>query len=144
MIQVWINKDEAANAAELAAKLNALVKERANGAVLSNDKLIDPLRGFVLFLDEARKDEAAKMAAAGKIEHAAVAYMPAAKRDEAAEGHGIPSKAKNVVYVINDSTVTAVFQDLQSADFDKIVKALDATLKAREEAKKAEAEAEKQ
>lgn len=143
MIQVWVNKDEAANATELAAKLNALVKERANGAVLSNDKLIDPLRGFVLFMDQARKDEAAKMAAANKIEHVAVAYMPAAKRDEAAEGHGIPTKAKNVVYVINDSIVTAVFLDLQPADFDKVIKALEATLKAREDAKKAAAEAEK-
>lgn len=144
MIQVWVNKDEATNVAELAVKLNALVKERAKGAVLGNDKLHDPLRGFVIFVDEARKDEAKKLAETKQIEHTSVAYIPAAKRDEAVEGHGIPPKSKNVVYVINESTVTAAFQDLQSADFEKVIKALEETLKARAEAKKAEAEAKKE
>ena len=144
MIQVWINKDEAANAAELAVKLNALVKDRSAGRVLSNDKLPDLLRGFVIFVDEARKDEAKKLIAAKQIEHSAVAYIPAAKREESVNGHGIPPNVKNVVYVINESTVTAVFQDVQAADFEKVIKALEETLKARAEAEKAENEAKKE
>lgn len=144
MIQVWINKDEAANVAELAVKLNALVKERSNGQVLGNDRLLNLLRGFVIFVDEARKDEAAKLAEAKQIEHTAIAFIPAAKREEVVEGHGIAAQSRNVVYVISESTVTAAFQDLKAADFEKVIKALEATLKARAEEEKAAAEAAKE
>lgn len=128
MIQVWINKDTAENAAALTIKLNDLVKARSGGRDLANDKILDLLRGIVVFVDENRKAEATGLSEKQKIEHAGVAYVTADKFTETTEGHGIPPNSKNIVYVIKDSVVTEVFLDLKAADFAQVVAAYEASL----------------
>ena len=129
MIQVWINKDDAANTAAWTVKLNALVKERSGGRDLHNAEILDLLRGMVIFLDEGRKAEATALCEKNKIEHCGVAYVPAKKLDQAMGGHGIPEKSKNVVFVSYEEAITAVFVDLSPKEFDKVVKAYEASIK---------------
>ena len=129
MIQVWINKDNAADAAAFVTKLDALVKERSGGRDLHNAKIIDLLRGVVIFIDEKRKAEAVTLCEKNRIEHTGVAYLPAKKIDDALGGHGIPGDSKNVIFVSHDETIKAVFKDLSPNEFDKVIKAFEAAIK---------------
>jgi hypothetical protein len=123
LIQVWINQDSAENAVAWMVKLDTLVRERSGGRDLANEKILDLLRGIVIFTDEARKAEAMALCKKNQIQHCAVAYVLAKTRNESLGGYGIPSKVKNVVFVSYEETITAVYKDLSPNAFDKIVKA---------------------
>jgi hypothetical protein len=129
LIQVWINKDNAANAAAFAAKLNALVKERSGGRNLRDAEILDLLRGIVIFIDDGRKAEAVALCEKNRIEHCGVAYLPAKGLEDALDGYAIPADSKNVIFVSYDETIKAVFADLSPKEFDKVVKAYEAAIK---------------
>jgi hypothetical protein len=121
MIQVWINKDETANAAALTEKLNALITEKSGTANLG-DKTQRVLRGFLIFADPARQADAEKVAADKKPEKIAVAYITAEKKAQS-DPYKLNAEGKNTVYLISGKKVMAKFVDLAAADFDKVTKA---------------------
>jgi hypothetical protein len=128
MIQVWIGKDDADHAAALTGKLEKLVKERCKGRDLSDGEQMDLLRGFVIFIDAARRDEATRIAKEQQAEHVMLGCIPAQRRQAAVDGYGMNPDAKNTIVVNRGARATAIFADLEAKDFDRVVKALDEAL----------------
>jgi hypothetical protein len=116
MIQVWISKDDAANVAALAAKLDKLLTEKADG-----DKLT--LRAFLMFIDPARKADAEKIVADQKLEKVSVGILPE-KQKGTVEKYKISEEVKNTVLVARAKKVTANFVDVTDKDFDKLLEAV--------------------
>jgi len=99
------------------------VKERSGGKDLGDAELVDLFRGFVIFIEPARKADAEKVARDVKPAHAAVGYFPEEKKAEAVQAYEPPPEAKNTVYLYNESKVVATFVDLTEKDFDRVLKA---------------------
>ena len=129
MIQVWIGKDEKANVAALAAKLEKLVKERSGGKDLSDGEQMDLLRAFLVFIEASRKEEAEQIAKDQNLECIDVGYLPEKRMQVEVDAYGVKAEAKNTVFVQKDARVTAVFVDVTEKDFEKIVKAADEAMK---------------
>jgi len=129
MIQVWIGKDEKANVAALAAKLEKLVKERSGGKDLGDGEQMDLLRAFLVFIEASRKEEAEQIAKEQKVECLDVGYLPEKRKQVEVDAYGVKAEAKNTVFVHKDARVTAVFVDVTEKDFEKIVKAADEAMK---------------
>lgn len=107
------------------------MKERSGGKDLGDAELTDLFRGFVIFIEPARKADAEKVAREVKPAHVAVGYLPEEKKAEAVEAYEPPPEAKNVVYLYNESKIVATFVDLGEKDFDRVLKAADEMLKNR-------------
>jgi glycine/serine hydroxymethyltransferase len=113
VIQVWITKDDAANVAALIEKLNGLVKAHPT------------VKACVFALDEARKDELAKIA----NENVIVAVAAPGTAADLSKKYKLNAEVKNTVHVYKGKKVTANLVDLTAADFAKLETAAAAVAK---------------
>ena len=108
MIQVWINKADAAEVAALAGKVKELTAQGKE------------LKGLLLGLNEDLKDELEAVPADDKI---AVGFIPADKKENVIASFHLSPNATNTVIIYKNKKVVANFTDVSAADFAKVAQA---------------------